>query len=60
MSKVCCRSATRRRYRSRQAIEQQFLLLETTADRYVALYRREPADGAVHVLAFRHQKEMGG
>lgn len=26
---------------------------------YVALYRYEPADGAVYVLAFRHQKEAG-
>jgi plasmid stabilization system protein ParE len=26
---------------------------------YVALYRHEPADGAVYVLAFRHQKEAG-
>ncbi|EOI7009143.1 type II toxin-antitoxin system RelE/ParE family toxin [Salmonella enterica subsp. enterica serovar Kentucky] len=26
---------------------------------YVALYRYEPADDAVYVLAFRHQKEAG-
>ncbi len=26
---------------------------------YVALYRTEPADDAVYVLAFRHQKEAG-
>lgn len=26
---------------------------------YVALYRHEPADGTVYVLAFRHQKEAG-
>ena len=26
---------------------------------YVALYRYEPADDAVYVLAFRHQKEVG-
>jgi len=26
---------------------------------YVALYRHEPADRAVYVLAFRHQKEAG-
>lgn len=26
---------------------------------YVALYRFEPADDAVYVLAFRHQKEAG-
>ena len=26
---------------------------------YMALYRHEPADDAVYVLAFRHQKEAG-
>ncbi len=26
---------------------------------YVALYRHEPSDDAVYVLAFRHQKEAG-
>lgn len=26
---------------------------------YVALYRYEPGDDAVYVLAFRHQKEAG-
>ncbi|MCC4115802.1 type II toxin-antitoxin system RelE/ParE family toxin [Aromatoleum toluclasticum] len=26
---------------------------------YVALYRHEPSDRAVYVLAFRHQKEAG-
>jgi plasmid stabilization system protein ParE len=26
---------------------------------YVAMYRHEPADDAVYVLAFRHQKEAG-
>lgn len=26
---------------------------------YVALYRHEPTDDAVYVLAFRHQKETG-
>ena len=26
---------------------------------YVALYRHEPADDAVYILAFRHQKEAG-
>lgn len=26
---------------------------------YVALYRYEPSDDAVYVLAFRHQKEAG-
>ena len=26
---------------------------------YVALYRHEPVDDAVYVLAFRHQKEAG-
>jgi len=66
--------------RASQAIERQFLLLETAPDigrpfpempelrelviafgdsGYVALYRHEPADDAVYVLAFRHQKEAG-
>lgn len=26
---------------------------------YVALYRHEPTDDAVYILAFRHQKEVG-
>lgn len=26
---------------------------------YIALYRHEPGDNAVYVLAFRHQKEAG-
>ena len=66
--------------RAGQAIERQFLLLETAPDvgrpfpempelrelviafgdsGYVILYRHEPADDAVYVLAFRHQKEAG-
>jgi len=66
--------------RASQAIERQFLLLETTPDigrpfpempelrelviafgdsGYVALYHHEPADDAVYILAFRHQKEAG-
>ena len=66
--------------RAGQAIERQFLLLETAPDigrpfpempelrelvipfgdsGYVVLYRHEPADDAVYVLAFRHQKEAG-
>ena len=66
--------------RASQAIERQFLLLESTPDigrpfpeiselrelviafgdsGYVALYRHEPADNTVYVLAFRHQKEAG-
>ena len=66
--------------RAGQAIERQFLLLETAPDigrpfpempelrelviafgdsGYVALYRHEPADDAVYVLAFRRQKEAG-
>lgn len=66
--------------RAGQAIERQFLLLESTPNigrpfpdvpelrelvipfgnsGYVALYRHEPADDAVYVLAFRHQKEAG-
>lgn len=66
--------------RAGEAIERQFLLLETAPDTgrplpeapelrelvivfgdsgYVALYRHEPADDAVYILAFRHQKEAG-
>ncbi|MDD3759695.1 MAG: type II toxin-antitoxin system RelE/ParE family toxin [Acidithiobacillus sp.] len=66
--------------RAGQAIERQFLLLETTPaigrplsemlelrelviafgdSGYVALYRYEPAEDAVYILAFRHQKEAG-
>jgi plasmid stabilization system protein ParE len=66
--------------RAGQAIERQFLLLETVPDLgrpfpempwlreqviafgdsgYVALYRHEPPDNAVYILAFRHQKEVG-
>ncbi|SCM75730.1 Plasmid stabilisation system family protein (fragment) [uncultured Pleomorphomonas sp.] len=26
---------------------------------YVVLYRHEPADDAVYILAFRHQREAG-
>ncbi|MES2832013.1 MAG: type II toxin-antitoxin system RelE/ParE family toxin [Pseudomonadota bacterium] len=61
--------------RAGQAIERQFLLLETAPDiglpfpempelrelviafgdsGYVTLYRHEPADDAVYVLAFQH------
>jgi plasmid stabilization system protein ParE len=66
--------------RAGQAIERQFLMLETTPTMgrpftdlpelrellipfgdsgYLALYRHAPADDAVYVLAFRHQKEAG-
>lgn len=66
--------------RAGQAIERQFLRLETAPDigrplpempelrelviafgdsGYVALYHQEPAEDAVYVLAFRHQKEAG-
>jgi plasmid stabilization system protein ParE len=66
--------------RAGQAIQQQFLLLETAPgigrpfpempelrelviafgdSGYVALYRHEPTDDTVYVLAFRHQKEAG-
>ena len=72
--------ATEAARRAGQAIERQFLLLETAPDigrplpdmpelrelviafgdsGYVALYRHEPADDVVYVLAFRHQKEAG-
>ena len=66
--------------RAGQAIEKQFLHLETNPDigrpfpdfpelrellisfgdsGYAVLYRHEPTDDAVYVLAFRHQKEVG-
>jgi plasmid stabilization system protein ParE len=66
--------------RAGEAIERQFLLLETAPDTgrplpetpelrelvivfgesgYVALYRHEPADDTVYILAFRHQQEAG-
>jgi len=35
------------------------LLIEFGDSGYVALYRFEPKDDAVFVLAFRHQKEAG-
>ncbi|MCK4161565.1 type II toxin-antitoxin system RelE/ParE family toxin [Ralstonia pseudosolanacearum] len=35
------------------------LVIEFGDSGYVALYRHEPADDAVYVLAFRHQKEAG-
>jgi plasmid stabilization system protein ParE len=35
------------------------LTIEFGDSGYVALYRHEPADDAVYVLAFRHQKEAG-
>ncbi len=35
------------------------LIIEFGDSGYVALYRHEPADDAVYVLAFRHQKEAG-
>jgi plasmid stabilization system protein ParE len=35
------------------------LIIPFGASGYVALYRHEPADDAVYVLAFRHQKEAG-
>lgn len=35
------------------------LVIEFGDSGYVALYRYEPADDAVYVLAFRHQKEAG-
>lgn len=35
------------------------LLIAFGESGYVALYRHEPEDDAVYVLAFRHQKEAG-
>jgi len=35
------------------------LVIEFGDSGYVALYRHEPSDAAVYVLAFRHQKEAG-
>lgn len=35
------------------------LIIEFGESGYVALYRFVPADDAVYVLAFRHQKEAG-
>ena len=35
------------------------LLIEFGDSGYVALYRYKPAEKAVYVLAFRHQKEAG-
>ena len=35
------------------------LLIDFGDSGYVALYHHEPADDAVYVLAFRHQKEAG-
>lgn len=35
------------------------LVIEFGASGYVALYRHDPAQGVVLILAFRHQKEAG-
>ncbi|ATE63056.1 type II toxin-antitoxin system RelE/ParE family toxin [Rhizorhabdus dicambivorans] len=35
------------------------LVIEFGDSGYVALYRHEPADDAVYLLAFRHQREAG-
>ena len=80
MPEVPCRQGPEAAKRAGQAIERQFLLLETAPDigrpfpempelrelviafgdsGYAALYRHEPADDALYVLAFRHQKEAG-
>lgn len=42
-----------------QAPELRELVIPFGDSGYVALYRFEPAADAVHVLAFRHQKEAG-
>ncbi len=40
-------------------IELRELVIAFGDSGYVALYRHEPVDDAVYVLAFRHQKEAG-
>lgn len=35
------------------------LLIDFGDSGYVALYRHEPADDIIYILAFRHQKEAG-
>lgn len=35
------------------------LVIDFGESGYVALYRHEPADDAVYLLAFRHQREAG-
>ena len=42
-----------------EAPELRELLIAFGDSGYVALYRHEPADDAVYILAFRHQKEAG-
>ncbi|WP_438873581.1 type II toxin-antitoxin system RelE/ParE family toxin [Verminephrobacter aporrectodeae] len=42
-----------------QAPELRELVIAFGDSGYVALYRHDPVDDAVYVLAFRHQKEAG-
>lgn len=42
-----------------EAPELRELVISFGDSGYVALYRHEPIDDAVYVLAFRHQKETG-
>ena len=35
------------------------LIIDFGDSGYVALYRHEPADDIIYILAFRHQKEAG-
>lgn len=35
------------------------LIIDFGQSGYIALYRHEPSDDAVYVLAFRHQREAG-
>lgn len=42
-----------------ELLELRELVIRFGHSGYVVLYRHEPADDAVYVLAFRHQKEAG-
>lgn len=42
-----------------EVLEWRELVIDFGDSGYVALYRHVPADDAVYVLAFRHQKEAG-
>lgn len=42
-----------------EAPELRELVIAFGESGYVALYRHEPAEDAVYIVAFRHQKEVG-
>lgn len=42
-----------------EMLELRELVIPFGESGYVALYRHEPADDAVYILAFRHQREAG-